>query len=332
MNKKPHEASISPVNLTRPEGFEHIGTDQLICELVARIEGIGGDRETARLLFELKERLDAELEAPTNRFSHGHLQELLGTYCFWQEDRDVQGEVFLELGAGAENPLSIASAMVMLGASKAYSLELSPPLSIRRQARAIADIAYWLSMRHDLFPKLQLESMRPRLAKNVTKFDLSRLSQGELDLPEAVQQLVCPAEKTGLPTQSVDRVTSTSFFEHVDEPTAVVQEIARITKPGGLSVHNVDTADHEAYGDDSRSAVQFLLEAPESNSVNGCNRLRIHQVVTLFEAHGFEIVKRIDYQKHEWSAHEWESRVGPFSDMTVAELEPLKSVLVMRRT
>ncbi|MCA8943826.1 MAG: methyltransferase domain-containing protein [Planctomycetes bacterium] len=329
-----HEASVPPVDLTRPKGLGKVPVPDLIRELIARVDGAPLDRELLRLLHELSNRIEPALRHPDNRFAPEHLQESLGTFWWWQQDvcpASVEGENVLELGAGAENPLALVTAMVLMGAAEGHALELTPPISDAEQARALSRLVCWLTLRREVFPKLDLADQRATIAANAKAFDVDRLAAGELLLPENVHLLVAKAERTGLADRSIHRVMSSSFLEHAEDPTAVVREIARVTASGGVSIHNVDVADHGTYWGEVESPVAFLLEAPGQAMVRGANRMRIHEHVRLFESHGFTLLKRNDYAHHEWNKRELRRRVPPYSTMQLDELEPIRSVLVFRR-
>lgn len=332
------QSSIKQVDLESTGQLEGASLHELVRELHGRLTKGGDraaapDRATVRLLVELDRVLARTLETPENRFSAAYLQELLGTYFFWHRDLSpsVEGETFLELGAGAESPFGLSFAMTLLGARRAYCLELSPPLSEDAQARGLASFAWLLAMRPDLFPKVDLRGFRATVLENMERYDLRALAAGRLELPDDVSLLVQPAESTGLMNGSVDRVVSSSFLEHPDDPRGVVAEIARITAPGGISIHNIDTVDHGIYWGEADSEIAFLCEQPGAKSVRGCNRMRIPQYLELFAAHGFTLLRRKDYGHHDVTPEERALLVEPFSSMSDEDLRPVRSVLVLRR-
>jgi SAM-dependent methyltransferase len=327
------DSSVPPVALTRPHGFDGARLSELVGELHARLTGPIG-RPEIRLLQSLDEALEQRLADAENRFSQAYLQELLGTYAFWQ--RDVaptwDGASVLELGAGSENPLAIPFAMYLLGAARAHSLDVSDLLSERQQARALARTLFWLSRRPETFGKLAgLAALAPRIRERAAGIDAVSLAAGELSLPEQVSHVRASAEATGLESASFDRVCSSSFLEHVGSPADCIAEIARITAPGGIGIHNLDLADHGRYWGAVDSPVRFLTEAGSASSVRTCNRWRLHQFLQCFAEHGFEPCKVVVYEQHAWTAEELAARVAPYSTMTEAELRPLQAVVVVRR-
>jgi len=49
---------------------------------------------------------------------------------------------------------------------------------------------------------------------------------------------------TGIPSQSVDTILSSSVLEHVFDPIALFRELRRVLSPGGVMLHLVDYRDH----------------------------------------------------------------------------------------
>ena len=69
-----------------------------------------------------------------------------------------------------------------------------------------------------------------------------RLTVETLDLSAASSpDHVGSADRTGLPSESFNLVVCTQVVEHVDDPSAVITEIARILRPGG---HLILSAPH----------------------------------------------------------------------------------------
>ncbi len=58
-----------------------------------------------------------------------------------------------------------------------------------------------------------------------------------------------------VPDLSMDAVVSNAVFEHIADASAAARAIARVTKHGGISLHQVDLRDHR----DFNSPLEFLL-------------------------------------------------------------------------
>lgn len=96
-----------------------------------------------------------------------------------------------------------------------------------------------------------------------------------------------------VPSESCDFVFSQAVLEHVPkaEFNAVLGEIFRILKPGGVSSHDVDFRDHLGGGLNNLRFSERLWEAswfaPQSGFYT--NRLRLSQMIASFQDTGFEL-------------------------------------------
>lgn len=84
---------------------------------------------------------------------------------------------------------------------------------------------------------------RPNLNGNITALDISQalVDRGQSAFAEEgiganVRWLVQDAQDTKLPDQSFDMVFAHTLISHVPSPEIVVNEIARLLKPGGITV------------------------------------------------------------------------------------------------
>ena len=105
------------------------------------------------------------------------------------------------------------------------------------------------------------------------------------------------ARATGLPSQAVDFVSSTSTLEHVppDEIGRILAECRRLLRADGLLSCRIDLRDHYSYFDRTISPYNFLRFSPRTwRLVNPPlayqNRLRYPDYAELLERAGFEIV------------------------------------------
>jgi SAM-dependent methyltransferase len=94
--------------------------------------------------------------------------------------------------------------------------------------------------------------------------------------------------------ESVDFVFSNAVLEHVADIHAVTQELARITKPGGWGVHQIDWRDHRDF---SRPLEHLVMEEKEFQEMapklayDFGNRVRMIEFCSHFEASGFTLVE-----------------------------------------
>ena len=106
------------------------------------------------------------------------------------------------------------------------------------------------------------------------------------------------ARRTGLPTGSVDCVTSSLTLEHIPLPDiqSIFKELYRILKPGGLFVSKVDMTDHYSHSDKSIDTYHYLRFSERTwNMLNADmlyqNRLRASAFVDAATAVGFEMIE-----------------------------------------
>ena len=102
-----------------------------------------------------------------------------------------------------------------------------------------------------------------------------------------------------LPSNSFQLVVSGGVLEHVKRealPT-LIGETRRILKPGGWTVHSIDTADHLEHYDRSVSPKKYLSFSEKTwtrifeNEVQYINRMQRGEWLELFKANGFDVVE-----------------------------------------
>ena len=102
------------------------------------------------------------------------------------------------------------------------------------------------------------------LGRQVLGLDRQFLQSLHAILPEArdVQIMFrrCDATRTGLSGASFDVTVSNSVLEHIPDPPALVQEMLRITRPGGVFSHIVHLYTSDTGAHDPRS---YLGEHPD---------------------------------------------------------------------
>ncbi|MCC6616870.1 MAG: class I SAM-dependent methyltransferase [Anaerolineae bacterium] len=102
-----------------------------------------------------------------------------------------------------------------------------------------------------------------------------------------------------LPSASFDMVISTAVFEHVnaDIVADVIRDIARVLKPGGHSLQNIDLKDHLSYYDASASPKQYMRYSDAvwkrwfENDVQYINRIQRPEWHNMFSGAGLDLVE-----------------------------------------
>ncbi len=102
-----------------------------------------------------------------------------------------------------------------------------------------------------------------------------------------------------LPDATFDLVVSCDVLEHVGRNMLprYVEDMARLLKPGGHSVHQIDIADHLAYFDPSAPAKQYLRYSDEQwdrwfeSDVQYINRIQRGDWLAYFASAGLALVR-----------------------------------------
>jgi SAM-dependent methyltransferase len=118
------------------------------------------------------------------------------------------------------------------------------------------------------------------------------LFQGQYS-PGSISLCSCSLEELSIvPDQSIDVVISNAVLEHLYDLPLAFSHLARITKPGGLGIHQVDFRDHRDF---SHPLDHLLLEDEEfcqefTQRQGECgNRYRPAEMKQLFDLAGFEV-------------------------------------------
>jgi SAM-dependent methyltransferase len=98
---------------------------------------------------------------------------------------------------------------------------------------------------------------------------------------------------TTLESESFDAVISHAVLEHIVDVAGACRELARVTRPGGVHIHQIDYRDHR---DQTRPLDHLLIPEQEfaaklaSVYWNTGNRYRHCQFCALFDALGFDLL------------------------------------------
>jgi ubiquinone/menaquinone biosynthesis C-methylase UbiE len=89
--------------------------------------------------------------------------------------------------------------------------------------------------------QIPIELCRRQLQARVTAIDMAehmlrvgRRNVESAGLAQRIELQHCDAKKTPLPDHAFDAVMSNSIVHHIPEPFAVLKEMARVVKPGGV--------------------------------------------------------------------------------------------------
>src|SRR5260221_6713978 len=267
----------------------------LSAELLARLNsGQKYDSGEELLLAEqLRQVLATELDVHLNRFSERRHHDLLSPILSRLKPSDLKGATVVDLGCGSLNPFTFSFLLLMLGAGRAYAVDLEPIQNLEVAIKALATAAGWFLL--DSSRILGAGSISPEeVLGNLNGFQLPLLATGDpagvagrlMHRIESVYDLSLDDGEAGV-------VFSVSLLEHLDRVDDALESLRRITGPGGLGIHVVDFVDHRIYSGEVESPFEFLKVGSPAPLVHGSNRIRCDQFCALFEQHGF-VCKKVD--------------------------------------
>ncbi len=217
---------------------------------------------------------------PPDQVLRENIETAQGHLAAAAEHLDDPGHaVFYEFGAGWG--LGVAFVLSALGVGHQILVDVRPLTRDELLADAVARL--------------------PTLGQALgVELDLPPWPTGTTDVVSALQgygieyRAPCDARATGLPSGSVDVVTSTSTFEHIPDRDIVpiLDECRRLLRPGGVVSAWIDYKDHYAAFDDRLSPYNFLQFDERtwrwySPPFQYQNRLRHPEYVARFEQAGF---------------------------------------------
>lgn len=143
-----------------------------------------------------------------------------------------------------------------------------------------------------------LETHLPAIAEVAGQpLDTVRARYAARPRPNVDYRAPADATRSGLADNSVDVVFSNSVLEHVPRPViaGMLHEAHRVLRPGGLSIHSVNCADHYAYIDPDITFINYLTYTEAdwtfwNNDLQYQNRMRPSDFVALSEQAGLTTV------------------------------------------
>jgi hypothetical protein len=204
-----------------------------------------------------------------------------------------EGMTFLEVGTGRR--LALPTALWLGGASRVVTVDANAYL---KEALVIEDLRYIKDHRGEVEALFTGFSQHPLFLE---RFDL--LMRAEHRLSSLIDlmriEYIAPADAACLDliSNSVQYHVSYTVFEHISPSILndILVEAQRIMKPGGLLIHYIDFSDHFSHSDPSISSVNFLQfsdtdwEKYAGHRYTHHNRLRLDDMICLFEASGVEL-------------------------------------------
>jgi len=247
---------------------------------------------------------------------------------FYAKDKDV-----LELGPGFS--LGVIFLAALSGARKAWAADLFPH-NMGPDHDYIVSMYEHLEKNSRFLVTMDQPWDGDRLVGEIARL-IEKDANGRFAFRKDKVEYLFPysGEKLPFADESIDLSISCAAFEHFRDPVAVVKELARITRPAGLSCHTIDFRDHRNFS----RPLDFLFMTEDewqrfhqqSPSYVYTNRLRPSQTVSLFDSLGFSLVGvrpqiTIPLEKDIKARF-----VPPYNAMPDSELETLVQVYVFRK-
>lgn len=297
-------------------GQAYAGTDELV------------------LAEQLGQLLASKLNVHLNRFSARRHRDLLSPIFAELRITDLHGATVVDLGCGALNPFAFSFLLLMLGAERAYAIDLEPIQNIEVAARALATTAGWLLLEPARILGGHASITAEDVLRNLKGFQLPLLAAGDPAgfAPDRLMHRIESVHDLSLRDDEADAVFSVSLLEHVERVEDTLESLRRITKPGGLGIHVVDFVDHRIYSGVAIRPFEFLNDRSTASLVHGSNRIRCDEFCALFEQHGFTVA-RVDRWAHLPPPTEEEQAqfVEPYRSMPHANLATTGARIFVRR-
>lgn len=199
--------------------------------------------------------------------------------------RELRDAVVLELGPGQTPDLLFAA--LLFGARKTIGLDVT---------RYLQDDLLHLDQ-YEATRRWVREALRQGALPASEGFQPERYA-GRPSIPDGeltyhlYDGVRCPVEDG-----TVDVIWSKSVLEHVKAPVKLVEEMARILRPGGLMCHIIDLRDHTTFenGRDWLRGIRyspFLWNLMLSHRTTWTNRLRAPQWEGVFAHAGLRLIRR----------------------------------------
>jgi SAM-dependent methyltransferase len=188
----------------------------------------------------------------------------------------------------------VGARLVEIGPGHSLGVALSLLLAGAAHVDAVDTVRYAASQPD---PRSFIELWRRATEAGLVHATLDAAPEAEL-APAAARleyQVVDGREGWPFPEQSKDVVYSFSVLEHVRDLRGLLEESARVLRPGGLSIHTIDLRDHYNLGT-GENWLEFLefedwqWERMTSARFAWCNRMRAPELRALF-AEVFELVE-----------------------------------------
>ncbi len=239
----------------------------------------------------------------------------------------LEGARILELGPGYS--LALGSLLCAFGARSYRGVDLFP--IALDSARYFLDLRRRLSEDESLFGGEDDATRRRVLERFDSIVDLGGARARFGDQVQLLQPV--DAARLPFPDGSFDVVYSNAAMEHFAAPDEVIRETARVLRPGGLGLHQIDLRDHRP----GRGPLEFLTidgatwERAWRGKFNYTNRKRLGWFLEAFARAGFVDVHATRVERVDVPEPVEHQLAADFRGLPREELSAASALLVARR-
>ncbi len=219
-------------------------------------------------------------------------EHLLDHLYFYQQATgraDLSQQQCLELGTGWYPIIPIG--YFLRGAQRTLSVDIAPHMTSHTFLTCIREVlsreeAFIHALGNEVQPRFdRLKAIQTESTPHTPLLELCNRINLEIR--------VADARKLPFPNDHFALITSNNTYEHI-YPTvlsAIVPELWRTLKPGGLMSHFIDMSDHFAHMDPSITIYNFLQFSDRAwawidNNIQPQNRWRLKDYMAMYEAVG----------------------------------------------
>lgn len=279
---------------------------------------------TDLLLNLLTSLLKYSYKCSNNAKAFGYVwnQNMLLHHALKEYGVTISGSKIFEVGSGVNNP--VGSSIISLGLGAKLAAAIEPGVLLPD----VCDTTY--------LTITQLLALIPSIG---TKFeqiiDINKLQENKF-LESLKNNLLifkpCSIDKFGYDIK-FDIVYSNAVLEHVMDFDEQIKMLADLTERNGFHVHKIDFIDHRYYESQNITELtpfEFLLEQHDG-PVGTTNRLRLSQVINIFEKNNLRLMKIYEKWHKSFPKAYISKLASQFKSLEIEDLETICATLIFRK-
>jgi len=222
-----------------------------------------------------------------------HLENFLGVQN--QRNAISDGFTVLELGTGWYPWIAVG--LHLCGAGEVWTIDIDPLLRSERVSQLVRLLCEFDDQKK--LPTLLPQARRDRIDRLRQWAEFSARETPEQFLKRFnIHVIVADAQKTSLPSGSIDLFCSTGVLEYLPRPVlqGILKEFRRLSSPRAVMSHWISMIDQFSYFDRSITPFNYLKYTGRqwrylNSPMIWQSRLRINDYRKLFTEAGYQIIK-----------------------------------------